>query len=287
MNGWTGTILRVNLTTRAVKREPLDPRLARLYIGGRGLGARYLTDEVDPQVDPLGPDNKLIFASGPLTGTFAPSSGRYMVITKAPLNNVLASSNSGGHFGPELKFAGYDMLIVEGRAEQPVYLWIKDDQVEIREARHLWGKTVPDVTDALRAETDEDARVACIGPAGEKLVLFASIMNDMQRAAGRSGVGAVMGSKNLKAVAVLGSGSVKVADRDVFLAAVLKARRLIHEHPVGGAGLKAYGTDVLVNILNEVGGLPANNFRTGYFAAANNPGGETLTAKYLTRPGGC
>ncbi len=186
--------------------EPLDPDLAKDYLGARGLGTKYFCNEVDPKVDPLSPENKLIFAPGPLTGTYAPSGGRYNVVTKGPLNGTIAASNSGGTWGPELKFAGYDMLIIEGKASKPVYLWIKDSTVEIRDAAHLWGKIVPDTQDAICAETDADAKVACIGPAGENQVLFAAIMNDMHRAAGRSGVGAVMGSKTLKAVVVRGTG---------------------------------------------------------------------------------
>ncbi len=287
MNGWIGKILRVNLTTGAVTKEPLNMRLAKQYIGARGLGTKYMIDEVDPKVDPLSPANKLIFAPGPFSGTFAPSAGRFNVITKGPLNGTIAASNSGGSFGSELKYAGYDMVILEGKSPKPVYLWINDDQVEIRDAAHIWGQQVPDTTDLLRAETDEDAKVACIGPAGEKLVLFSCIMNEMHRAAGRSGVGAVMGSKNLKAIAVLGSGAVKVADGPAFKAAVMKARRKIQAHPVGGTGLKAYGTDVLVNILNQLGSLPTRNFRDGYYPTADKVGGESLSAKLLVRPKGC
>ncbi len=287
MNGWIGKILRVNLTTGAVTKEPLNMRLAKQYIGARGLGTKYMTDEVDPKVDPLSPANKLIFAPGPFSGTFAPSAGRFNVITKGPLNGTIAASNSGGSFGSELKYAGYDMVILEGKSPKPVYLWINDDQVEIRDAAHIWGQQVPETTDLLRAETDEDAKVACIGPAGEKLVLFSCIMNEMHRAAGRSGVGAVMGSKNLKAIAVLGSGAVKVADGPAFKAAVMKARRKIQAHPVGGTGLKAYGTDVLVNILNQLGSLPTRNFRDGYYPTADKVGGESLSAKLLVRPKGC
>ncbi|TLN00047.1 aldehyde ferredoxin oxidoreductase, partial [bacterium] len=251
------------------------------------MAGKIFTDEVDPKVKALSADNKIIFATGPLTGTFAPSAGRYMVITKGPLNDTLASSNSGGTFGAELKYAGYDMIIIEGKAEHPVYLWINDGKVEIRDARQVWGQMVPDTTDMIRAETDEDAKVACIGPAGEKLVLYACIMNEMHRAAGRTGVGAVMGFKNLKAIAVLGSGSVKAANNESFKKAVLNARAKIQAHPVGGAGLKIYGTDVLVNILNEVGGLPTRNYRDGYDPNANNVGGESLTGKLLKRPRGC
>jgi aldehyde:ferredoxin oxidoreductase len=287
MNGWTGKILRINLTTGSITTEPLDPRLAKQFIGARGLGTKYFVDEVDPMVDPLSPANKLLFVPGPLTGTFAPSSGRYNVVTKGPLTGTIAASNSGGSFGPELKYAGYDMVIVEGKAERPSYIWINDDKVEIRDASHLWGQQVPETTEMVRAETDEEAKVACIGPGGEKLVLFACIMNEMHRAAGRSGVGAVMGSKNLKAVAVVGSGSVKVADNQAFRASVMKARAKIQAHPVGGTGLKAYGTDVLVNILNETGGLPTRNFSTGYYPTANKVGGESLSASLLMRPKGC
>ena len=214
MYGWTGTLLRVDLSSGKVTREALDAKVAREYIGARGLGGYIIRSEVDPKVDALSPANKLVFATGPLTGTFAPSAGRYNVVTKGPLNETLAASNSGGAFGPELKYAGYDAVIVEGKAKKPVYLWIKDDAVEIRDAAAVWGNTVPDTTDMIRAETDDEAKIACIGPAGERLAMVANVMNDMHRAAGRTGVGAVMGSKNLKAVAVVGSGAVTVADPD-------------------------------------------------------------------------
>jgi len=287
MFGWSGTILRVNLTTGAIRKEATNPADTAKFIGARGLGTKIMVDEVDPKVDPLSPENKLIFAPGPFSGTFAPSGGRYDVVTKGPLTGTIAASNSGGSFGPELKYAGYDLLILEGKAAKPVYLWIKDDLVEIRDASHIWGNLVPETTELLRAETDEEAKVACIGPAGEKGVLFAAIMNDMHRAAGRSGVGAVMGSKNLKAVVVVGMGAVKVADPKGFMAAVEKARAAVKLHPVGGAGLKAYGTDVLVNILNETGALPTRNFQDAHFPTANKVGGESLSEKLLVRPKGC
>ena len=287
MFGWAGTILRVNLTTGAISKEKTNLQDAALFIGARGLGSKVLVDEVDPKVEPLSPENKLIFAPGPFSGTFAPSGGRYNIVTKGPLTGTIAASNSGGSFGPELKYAGYDLVIIEGKAARPVYLWIKDGAVEIRDAAHIWGKLVPDTTELLRNETDEEAKVACIGPAGENLVLFASVMNEMHRAAGRTGVGAVMGSKNLKAVVVHGMGAVKVADPKGFMAAVEKAREAVRLHPVGGAGLKAYGTDVLVNILNETGALPTRNFRDGHFPTANKVGGESLAENQLVRPKGC
>ena len=287
MYGWIGTILRVNLTDGSITKEELDPELAKAYIGARGLGSRILCDEIKPKIDPLSADNKLIFASGPLSGTNAPSAGHFNVVTKGPLGGTIAASSSGGVFGPMLKYAGYDLIILEGKAEKPVYLWINDAAVEIRDAGEIWGKTVPETTEAVRAATDEEASVACIGPAGERLVLFANIMNECGRAAGRTGVGAVMGSKNLKAVAVRGTGAVRVADVDAFRVAMLKARDMIRNHPVGGGGLKKFGTDVLVNILNESGGLPTRNFREGVFPTADKVGGESLTKKILTRPRGC
>ncbi|HVN53091.1 MAG TPA: aldehyde ferredoxin oxidoreductase family protein [Anaerolineaceae bacterium] len=287
MFGWTGTILRVNLTTGEIKKEPTNLKDARLFIGARGLATKILSDEIDPTIDPLGPENKLIFAPGPLSGTMAPSMGRYDVVCKGPLNGTVAASNSGGSFGPEVKFAGYDMIIFEGVSKKPVYLWVKDDQAELRDAADLWGKNVFDTTDLIRAATEEEAKIACIGPAGEKKVLFASVMNEMHRAAGRSGVGAVMGSKNLKAVAVKGSGVLEVARPEDFEKAVMTARKMIENHPVGGAGLRLYGTEVLVNILNGVGALPTRNYHESYFATADKTGGETLSAKYLIRPKGC
>ena len=232
MNGWSGTIARINLTTGAITKERTNLKDAALFIGARGLGVKILSDEIDATIDPLSPENKLIFAPGPFSGTFAPSAGRYHVVTKSPLTGAIAGSNSGGLWGPQLRYAGYDALIFEGKAEKPVYVWIKDDHIEIRDASHLWGKWVPETTEALRAETDDDANVACIGPAGEKQVLIAAIMNEMHRAAGRSGVGAVMGSKNLKAVAVVGTKPIPVAAPKVFEAAVQAARKKIAANPV-------------------------------------------------------
>ena len=287
MYGWIGTILRVNLTTGAITKEALDPELAKKYIGARGQGSRILSDEIDPKIDPLSADNKLIFATGPLSGTNAPASGHFDVVTKGPLTGTIAASSSGGIFGPMLKYAGYDLIIFEGKAQKPVYLWINDDKVELRDATALWGKIVPEATEAIRAATDDEASVALIGPAGERQVLFANIMNECGRAAGRTGVGAVMGSKNLKAVAVRGTGAVRVADVKGFREAVIKTHNMIKNHPVGGGGLKAYGTDVLINILNETGGLPTRNFREGVFATADKVGGESLTKYILTRPRGC
>lgn len=288
MFGWTGKLLRVDLKNKTIKKETLNLKDAELYLGARGLGTKIIMDEVDPKVEPFSPDNKLIFMTGPLTGTFATSSGRYEVVSKAPLTGTIGASNSGGHFGPELKFAGYDGIIFEGKSDNPVYLYINDDEVELRCARHLWGRSVFETTDILQKETAEGSRIACIGPSGEKLVLFATVMNDKHRAAGRSGLGAVMGSKNLKAVAVKGSGSVQVAKPKEFYEACAGARKKLMAHPVTGSGLSAYGTEILVNILNQSGALPTRNWRDGgIFEHADDTSGEALREKYLVKNKGC
>lgn len=287
-NGWTGTVLRINLTERTVTKEPLNEQWAREYVGGRGLGARYLTEEMDPTVDALSPDNKLLFVTGPLTGTSASCGSRYMVVTKGPLTNAITTSNSGGYWGPELKFAGYDMLILEGRASSPCYLWVYNETVEIREADHLWGKTVWETEERLRAELGvPDTIIASIGPAGENLVRFACIMNDLHRAAGRSGVGAVMGSKNLKAIAVRGTGGVTLADPPAFMKGMWEMKEKLRESPVTSQGLPMYGTEVLVNVINEHGALPTRNHQQSVFEEAEDISGETLTETRLVANKAC
>jgi aldehyde:ferredoxin oxidoreductase len=288
MYGWSGTILRVDLTRGKITKEPLNHEWARDYIGGRGLGAKYLYEEMDPTVDPLGPDNKLIFATGPLTGTNASCGARYMVITKGALTNAITTSNSGGHWGPELKFAGYDMVILEGRADRPCYLWIYDEDVEIRSADHLWGKNVWETEDFIREEMGiPDTIVACIGPAGEKLVKFACIMNDKHRAAGRSGVGAVMGSKNLKAIAVRGTKGVRIADPEAFMKTMWASKAKLQASPVTGTGLATYGTAGLVNVINEHGAWPTNNHQLSQLHGADKLSGETLTETRLVANKAC
>ncbi len=286
--GWTGTVLRINLTDRTIKKEPLNEDWAKEYVGGRGLGAKYLSEEMDPTLDALDPDNKMLFVTGPLTGTNASCGSRYMVVTKGPLTNAITTSNSGGYWGPELKFAGYDMLILEGKASSPCYLWIYDDVVEIRDAAHLWGKTVWETEEELRSELGvPDSIIASIGPAGENLVRFACIMNDLHRAAGRSGVGAVMGSKNLKAIAVRGTGGVKLADPMAFMKGMWDMREKLRESPVTSEGLPMYGTEVLVNVINEHGALPTNNHQSSVFEQAENISGETLTETRLVANKAC
>lgn len=287
MYGYIGKILRINLSDKTIKTEELDLKTAQKFIGGRGLGTKMLMDEIDPNVDPLGSDNKLIFVTGPLTGTNTPTGGRYMVVTKSPLSGTVACSNSGGYWGPELKFAGYDMIVFEGKADSPVYINIVDDKVEILDAKQLWGKVVSETTHELEKVHGEKAKVACIGPAGENLSRIACIMNDIGRAAGRSGVGAVMGSKNLKAIVVKGSKKVNVANPDKLKEAFSVCMKKIKENGVTGQGLPTYGTAVLVNIINENGVYPTNNFQLAQFEGAEATSGETLAEKYLKKKDPC
>ncbi len=287
MYGWVGKILRINLTDKKVSVENLNEEDLKKYIGARGLGTKIMCDEVKPEVDPLSAENKIIFATGPLTGTYATSGGRYDVVTKGPLTGTIAASNSGGYFGPEIKYAGYDVIIFEGKSEEPVYVSIYNDTVEIKDAKHLWGKNTHETVEMVTQETGDNYKVACIGPAGEKQVLFSCIINDMHRAAGRSGIGAVMGSKNLKALAVRGTKGVKVADGEKFKEAVLKARKILSEHPVASGGLPTFGTNVLVEIINEAGAMPTRNFQDAYFENAEKIGGPSLKDNLTVRNKGC
>lgn len=287
MAGWMGIILRVNLTEGTIKKEPLDLAAARKYIGARGLGVYYYTKEVEPGVDALGPENNLIFAAGPLTGTMGTCTGRYEVVTRSPLTGALAASNSGGYWGPELKYAGYDMIIFEGVSPKPVFLNIINDTVELKDASCVWGLEIPAATEAMIAASDPESKVALIGPAGEKKVLIAAVMNDLHRAAGRSGVGAVMGSKRLKGIAVRGTKGVRLGDKAQFLTWVKKSRDLLSKNGVTSGGLPAYGTNVLVNILNSAGALPTRNFQETCFEEADSIGGETLAATRLRTNKAC
>jgi len=287
MHAYTGTILRVDLGRQRIHTEPLDPASARAFVGGRGLATKMFCDEVDPAVDPLDPANKLILATGPLTGTSAVCGGRFMVVTKGALTGAIACSNAGGDFGPELKFAGYDMIVFEGAATEPVILVINDDDVELRPAGELWGKDVHQTEDALHEQLGKAFKCVSIGPAGETLVRFASIMTDKNRAAGRSGVGAVMGSKRLKAVAVRGTGGLSVADPEVFRTACLDALAKLKDGELTGIALPQLGTPVLVNVINDSGAFPTRNFQEGQFASAQKISGETMAEQIVVRRRAC
>jgi|TARA_B100000959_G_scaffold172741_2_gene180850 aldehyde:ferredoxin oxidoreductase len=250
---------------------------AQAYMGQRGLATKYLIEETDPKVDPLSPENKMIFATGPLTGTIAPTSGRWSVVCKGPLTGAIACSNSGGFFGAELKNAGWDMIIFEGRSAGPVYLDISNDEAELKDASDLWGKSVWETeTTLIQRRGDNDARVASIGLAGENGVLYAAVVNDMDRAAGRSGVGAVMGSKNLKAVVVRGTVGVTVKDPMAMMKTSNSAKEILAENAVTGEGLPTHGTQVLMNVINEIGALPTRNGHEVQFEGAHNISAEAM-----------
>jgi aldehyde:ferredoxin oxidoreductase len=281
---WAGKILRVDLAAGTVKSEPLNMQWARDYLGSRGLASKYLVEEVDPKVDPLSPANKIIWATGPLTGTMASTGGRYTVVTKGPLTGAIACSNSGGYWGAELKCAGWDMVIFEGASSKPVYLYVNDDVAELRDASGLWGKSVWETEELLKkSHQDPLLRISSIGKAGENQVLFAAVVNDLHRAAGRSGVGAVMGSKNLKAIAVRGTKGVgNIADPKAFMKVTAEKKKILHENAVTGQGLPTYGTQVLMNVINEIGALPTRNHRDVQFEGAKDISAEAMVTPRAT-----
>ena len=275
---WANKVLRVNLNEGTCSSEPLNMEWAKEYIGQRGLATRYMVEEVDPACDPLGSDNKLIFATGPLTGTMASTGGRYSVITKGPLTGAIACSNSGGYLGAELKSAGWDMVIFEGKSPEPVYLYVVNESAELLSASEVWGKSVWE-TDEILHKTHQDSRlrIAACGRSAEAGCLYAGIVNDLHRAAGRSGVGTVMASKNLKAIAVIGTQGVgNIKDPARFMQTTVEQKKVLADHPVTGTGLPTLGTQVLMNVINETGALPTRNMREVQFEGANNISGEQM-----------
>ncbi len=274
---WAGKLLRVNLSEGTCKSEPLNMEWAQAYLGQRGLATKYLSEEIDPKVDPLSPENKLIMTTGPLTGTCASTAGRYSVVTKGALTGAIACSNSGGFFGNEMKNAGWDMIIFEGRSPSPVYLLVLDGDARLVDASKHWGTSVWDTEETIKHDHgDPLIRVASIGVSGEKGVKYACVVNDMHRAAGRSGVGTVMGSKNLKAVAIRGTLGVSVKEPRRFMEATAAAKKVLADNPVTGQGLPAMGTQVLMNVINETGALPTRNHRDVQFEGANNISAEAM-----------
>jgi len=279
-----GKILRVDLSTGKITYEPLPEKIAKEWIGGRGLGVYLAFKEIDPKVDPFSAMNKAYVVTGPLTGVNGiPAPGRWVSVTKSPLTYTIHDSNSGGDFGHGLKTAGFDAIAIEGASETPVYLFVHDGKAEIRDARRLWGKDVHTTTDLiieeLRKELGDEAekvKVAAIGPAGENLVRFAAIMNDKNRAAGRGGHGAVWGSKKLKAIAVYGHETPKIADMGKFREVIVEMMDKLKKNPTTAGGLLKYGTAVLVNIINSAGIFPTRNFQTGVFPDAEKISGEVL-----------
>jgi len=286
MGGWMGQVLDVDLTTSEIVTRPLDIEMARQFLGGRGLGARMLWDEVGPEVDPLSPGNVLIFTSGPLTSTGYQTSNRFSVSTKSPLTGTVLDANSGGFWGMQFKKTGYDAMIVRGRAEKPVYIEIKPDGVTIKDAAHLWGKRVLETTKAL-GQNNNKRNVLCIGPAGELLSRMAAIMNDGERSLARGGPGAVMGSKNLKAIVVEGKERPDIVDNDKFKFMLYETRKLLRASPLTSQALPEFGTVVMMNVVNNIGALPTRNHRQAQFEGAEAISGETLTEKYLVKNSAC
>lgn len=289
MYGWAGKIIRVNLTREEISREPLDPIFARKWLGGEGFGVKALWDEVGPEVkDGLDPRNLLIYTTGPLTGTLAPASGRLEIVTKSPLTGIFGDSNAGGDFAPEIKHAGYDMIVIEGRAKKPVYLWIDDERVEIRDAAHLWGKTVAETDKILKEELEDDeVQVSCIGPAGEHLVRFAILMNNLDRAPGWSGCGAVAGSKNLKAIAVRGTKGIRIARPKEFEEACWEAREKIKD-TFSTKNYRDVGTMFLIRAMHAVGVAQLHNYSTTQCSESHleQISGEKWRDEYVVKEAG-
>jgi len=286
--GWAGNILYVDLTKGKVSKKTIPKKLFAEFLGARGVNAKLLWDLLKPGIDPLGPENVLIFGAGTLTGTNAPSSGRLTVTCKSPATNLYAKASAGGHWGAELKFAGYDNIVILGTSKKPTYIWIDDEHVELKDAEGIWGKNVRETDKIIKEELgDEDIKIACIGPAGENMVKFASIMNSVYNAAGRCGVGAVMGSKKLKAIAVRGTGTIKVWAPEAFDRVASEARKNLAKD-TGAQGLYLYGTAGFVPGVNETYAFPAYNFKTGQIDGAYYISGQyQVEGGYLKRRHGC
>jgi aldehyde:ferredoxin oxidoreductase len=285
--GYAGRVLHVDLSTGKTYTEPLNEDYAKKYIGGIGLGMRLWLDNSKAGVDPFSPENPLVLATGPTSGTIWPTGGNgHAFVAKSPQSYGIGESKSHGSFGTELKRAGYDAVIFHGKAEKPVYVWIDDDSVQILDASHLWGKSPAETEDTIKEELgDYYIRVAAIGPAGEKLVRIACIINEKTRAAGRCGLGAVMGSKNLKAIAVRGTHDVTVAKPDEFLEFVKE----FHERMKGPATKKyrTLGTPENVLVHNALHCMPTRNYNNAHFEAAEKVSGEYLNERFVAKIIGC
>jgi aldehyde:ferredoxin oxidoreductase len=285
--GYGGHILRVDLTAGKVHWHPTEAHLARAFLGGRGLNVKRLWDEVPAHTDGLAAENLLVFGAGPLVGTTFPGGARFNVSAMSPQTGILGDSNAGGFFGPELKFAGYDQVIIHGRAERPVTLWIKDDEVELRDARELWGLDVWDTTRAILQELgDPDIQVATIGQGAENGVRFAGVFVNLNRPAARTGMGTVMASKNLKAVAVRGTGLIPIVDMTRFSDIIARLDDVIYNHPEYQVRYRL-GTTKLIKALDSIGGLPAHHFQRGCFDEADAVSGEAIEEHYKIKSKAC
>lgn len=282
-----GKVLRVNMSKEKILKDKLEENITRKFVGGRCLGAKILFDKVRQGINPLGPENKLVIATGVLTGIPFAGNSRYVIMAKSPLTGIWGEANASGFFGPELKRAGYDVVIIEGKADTPVYLWIHDDEAEIKDASHLWGKITGETQRIIREEVkDRKTRVACIGPGGENLVKYACVISDLNRAAGRTGMGAVMGSKNLKAIAVRGTEKIEFAHEKRLMELVRIANKEVWEGVYGDL-LHKYGTDGDLDDLDATGRLPTKNFRKCTFEGSDKITGETMAETILKKRGAC
>jgi aldehyde:ferredoxin oxidoreductase len=292
MNGWTGRALRVNLTEKKHRIENLDPALLSKFIGGRGLGVKVLFDEIDPMVDPLAPENKLLFVSGPVVGTGAITGASCNVVTKSPLTGTIACAKTRGHFGAELKFCGFDMIIFEGRAEGPTVLTIMNDKVGIQPALEYWGRTTSETEEIFKKNLGDkwgarETYLVSIGPAGEHRVPLATVINDGFLSVGGAGTGAVMGSKNLKAIAVKGQHSLCVADGNRFVQVVSTLINKLNSSPMIAQSMSVWGSAFLVGLCYQKGILPENNFQGGLSKDIRNIGTEALSSAFALRGQGC
>lgn len=285
-NAFMGQILRVDLTRGQITQEPLREDWAKDFLGGAGLATRYLYDETPPGADPLGADNPLIFMTGLLTGTASASAGRYSVVAKSPLTGIWGQANSGGRFGPALKHSGYDGIIFEGISPAPVYLKIFEGKAELCDAEHLWGKTVPETEEALLADMEGKATVASIGPAGENLVRYAAIMNNKHRAAGRCGLGAVMGAKRVKAVVCGGTAAIHLADPRAFLNVAKKQIEYLNDSMLK-VGFDSFGTNMVSDLVNVRGGYPTLNWQAGVFDRIDDVNAQALIDKVFVEGVSC
>jgi len=285
--GYTGKILRIRLSEGDFKIDSLPTDWIRDYIGGDGFAARLLYEEVPAGIDPLSEANKLMIATGPITGTLWPMSGRTVLVSKAAQTGIWGESHVGGFLGPELKYAGYDMLVIEGKSEKPVYISINDSDLELVDAKELWGLRTNETTAKIQHNhKDPDIQIGAIGPAGEKMVKFSSVIVNNARAAGRTGMGAVLGSKNVKAVAIRGHGAVEVADHDGFVELAKKAHMRVRENPQARE-MGKWGTWILTAVKQEIGELPTYNHRTGVFSGWERLSGEHIRPRYTISDRAC
>jgi aldehyde:ferredoxin oxidoreductase len=285
--GYGGHVLRVDLTSGKIRREKTDPDYMLQVIGGRGFNSTRLFDELKRDIDPLSPENMLLIGVGPLTGTLLPTSAYITISGKSPLTGILGDSAAGGFFGPELKHAGYDQIVISGRSEKPCYLVVTDENVEIRDAAELWGRDIWETTAAIRQALNDNAvQIAAIGPAGENLVKYATVACNNSRMCGRTGMGCLFGSKRLKAVAVRGTGRSTVADPPAYLELCRELDQRILEHPEFEKR-KAMGSTLLMKALNGIGILPTHHFQEGLCGYVDAISGERLAQKYKVKNKAC